>query len=55
MITENKIFNYVSDCMVDTFDTLQSIKEEIKVHKRFNHERKLNKEKVKNYEFVEKE
>lgn len=54
MPTENKIFNYISDCIVDTFDTALSIKKEINIHKKFRNERRLNKKKIKNYEVAKK-
>ena len=47
MAGENRIFNYISNRIVDSFDMLISIKKEIKVHKKFRLERISNNKKIK--------
>jgi len=42
MSGENKIFNYISNRIMDTFDILIAIKKEIQIHKKFRSERELN-------------
>jgi len=42
MSGENRIFNYISDRIIDTFDILVSIKKEIQIHKKFRSERESN-------------
>ncbi len=42
MSGENKIFNYISSRIMDTFDILISIKKEIQIHKKFRSERESN-------------
>ncbi len=43
---ENKIFNYISSRIMDTFDILISIKKEIQIHKKFRSERESNNKNV---------
>ena len=47
MSGENKIFNYISNRFLNSFDILISIKKEIKVHKKFRSERISNNKKIK--------
>tara|TARA_B100001029_G_scaffold162420_1_gene151819 strand:- start:143 stop:310 length:168 start_codon:yes stop_codon:yes gene_type:complete len=47
MSGENKIFNYISNRIVDSFDILISLKKEIKVHHKFRLERIANNQKIK--------
>ena len=42
MSGENKIFNYISNQIMNTFDILISIKKEIQIHKKFKSERESN-------------
>ena len=42
MSGENKIFNYISNQIMNTFDILISIKKEIQIHKKFRSERESN-------------
>ncbi len=39
---ENKIFNYISNRIMVTFDILISIKKEFQIHKKFKSERESN-------------
>mgnify|MGYP001209052945 CR=1 FL=1 len=42
MSGENKIFNYISSRIINTFDVLISVKKEIQIHKKFRSERESN-------------
>ena len=54
MSGENKIFNYISNRIMDAFDVIISIKKEIQTHKKFRSERELNNKKINNYEISKK-
>ena len=54
MSGENKIFNYISNRIMDTFDILISIKKEIQIHKKFRSERELNKKNINNHAIPKK-
>ncbi len=48
MSGENRIFNYISNRIMDTFDILISIKKEIQIYKKFRSERELNNKNINN-------
>ena len=54
MAGENRIFNYISNRIVDSFDILISIKKEIKVHQKFRSERESNNKNINCHEISKK-
>ena len=54
MSGENKIFNYISNRIVDVFDVLILIKKEVQMYRKFRSEKELNKEEIRNHEISKK-
>ena len=54
MSGENKIFNYISDRIIDTFDILTSLKKEIQIHKKFRSERESNNKNINSHDISKK-
>ena len=54
MSGENKIFNYISSRIMDTFDILISIKKEIQIYKKFKSERESNSKNINSHDISKK-
>jgi len=54
MSGENKIFNYISNRIMDTFDILISIKKEIQTYQKFKSERESNIKNINNHDISKK-